>query len=86
MANHKSAKKRARQTITRTARNRARTSGARTVLKAIRLAISENDKKVATELLPKVQAKLRKLAQTGIIKLNTAARKTSRLASQINGL
>ncbi|ATH08847.1 30S ribosomal protein S20 [Halobacteriovorax marinus] len=86
MANHKSAKKRARQTIVRTARNVQRKSATRNALKAIRSAIESNDKATATGLLAKTQKLLARLAKHGVIKPNAAARKTSRLASQINNL
>lgn len=86
MANHKSAAKRARQTITRTARNRVVTSETRTAVKKIRAAIEEKDKATATTLLGKVQRQLALMAKNGIIKTNTAGRKTSRLTSQVNSL
>ncbi len=86
MANHKSAKKRIRQTVVRSERNQSQTSEARTAIKAVRQAIAKNDKGTAQELFPQTQKLLSKLAQTGIIKKNTAARKTARLIRQINGL
>ena len=86
MANHKSAAKRARQTITRTARNRVVTSEARTAVKKIRAAIDEKDKATATSLLGKVQRHFAIMAKNGIIKTNTAGRKTSRLTNQVNSL
>ena len=86
MANHKSAAKRARQTITRTARNRVLTSETRTVIKKIRAAIEGKDKAVASTLLPIAQEQFDLMAKKGIIKSNTAGRRTGRLASQINSL
>ena len=86
MANHKSAKKRARQTIVRTERNVERKSATKNVVKAIRTAIDAKDKETASGLLVKTQKLLARLAKHGVIKHNTAARKTSRLASQINSL
>ncbi len=86
MANHKSAKKRARQTITRTARNKADRSEVRSAIKKIRAAISENNKEAAKELLPKTQGLLRKLAKKGVIKVKNASRITSRLHTQTNSL
>tara|TARA_Y100000590_G_scaffold459130_1_gene615445 strand:- start:90460 stop:90720 length:261 start_codon:yes stop_codon:yes gene_type:complete len=86
VANHKSAAKRARQTITRTKRNRVITSETRTVIKKIRAAISEKNKEAATALLGSVQRQLDVMSKKGIIKPNSAARRTGRLASQINSL
>ena len=86
MANHKSAKKRIRQTKKRTARNRAATSATRTALKKVRIALSENKKEEALKLFPEAQGLLARLAGKGVIKKNNAARKTARLAGQIANL
>lgn len=83
MANHKSAKKRARQTIVRTERNKTRRTQAKNSLKAIRSAIANNEKDTATKLLTATQSILGKLSKLGVIKPNKAARITSRLATQI---
>ena len=84
MANHKSSEKRAKQDIKKNAVNKMNESKAKTAIKKVRDAITAGDKKTAATLLTAAQAELRKLAKTGVVKLNTAARKTSRLASQIN--
>ncbi len=86
MANHKSAKKRAKQAIKRTLVNKTKTSRVRTMVKNLRAAISENNKEKALELAPKTQSLLNKLAKSGVIKRETAARKTSRLAQQVAAL
>ena len=86
MANHKSSEKRARQDIKKNLKNKVNESKTKTAVKKVRDALVAGDKKVALEALKNAQAELRKLAKTGVIKLNTAARKTSRLASQINTL
>lgn len=86
MANHKSSEKRARQDIKKNLKNKVNESKTKTAVKKVRDALVTGDKKVALEALKTAQAELRKLAKTGVIKLNTAARKTSRLASQINTL
>lgn len=86
MANHKSSEKRARQDIKKNLANKVNESKTKTAVKKVRDALTAGDKKVAVEALKNAQAELRKLAKTGVIKLNTAARKTSRLASQINNL
>lgn len=86
MANHKSSEKRAKQDIKKNLANKVNESKGKTAIKKVRDAITAGDKKGAAELLKSAQAELRKLAKTGVIKLNAAARKTSRLASQVNGL
>ena len=86
MANHKSAKKRARQTIAKNAINTEKRSAAKNLVKKVRDAIANKDKTTALELLPKTQKLLDRLAKHGILKPNAAARKTSRLASQANEL
>ncbi len=86
MANHKSSEKRAKQDIKKNLKNKVNESKTKTAVKKVRDALVAGDKKVALEALKNAQAELRKLAKTGVIKLNTAARKTSRLASQINTL
>ncbi len=84
MANHKSAKKRAKQSIVRNERNTARKSGVKSAIKKLRTAITEGNKQTAGELLVSAQKLLARLAKTGVIKHNAAARKTSRLADAVN--
>ncbi len=55
-------------------------------MKAIRSAIETKDKATASGLLAGTQKLLARLAKSGVIKQNTAARKTSRLASQVSKL
>lgn len=86
MANHKSSEKRAKQDIKKNLVNKVNESKTKTAVKKVRDAITAGDKKAAAAVLKTAQAELRKLAKTGVIKANTAARKTSRLASQINNL
>ncbi len=86
MANHKSAKKRALQTVKKTERNKARKSEVKSAMKKIRQAIEAKDRTKAGELLPQVQKLIGKLWNAGIIKKNTAARSTSRLAQQVKKL
>jgi small subunit ribosomal protein S20 len=86
VANHKSSEKRAKQDIKKNLVNKTNESQMKTSVKKVRDAVTAGDKKTAAELLKSAQAELRKLAKTGVIKLNTAARRTSRLAAQVNGL
>lgn len=83
MANHKSSVKRIRQTATRRLHNRYY---AKTMRNAVRKLRATTDKAVATELLPKVQKMLDKLAKTHIIHKNKAANIKSSVARHVNGL
>jgi len=86
VAHHKSAKKRIRQTATRTALNKSQTSKVRSLIKSLKLAISESNKEAATAKLNETQSLLRRLAKKGVIKLGQASRRTSRLHKQVNSL
>lgn len=86
MAHHKSAKKRIRQTVTKTLRNKIQISETRTAIKAIQVAITEGKKEEASKMLPHLQSLFGKLQQKGILKKNTAARRTSRLVKQVTKL
>ena len=86
MAHHKSAKKRIRQTVTKTLRNRVQRTQNRTIVKAFRSAVSENNKELATQLLTKAQSNLASLAKKGVIKAKAAATKTAKLAKAVNSL
>ena len=83
MANHKSSVKRIRQTATRRLHNRYY---AKTMRNAVRKLRATTDKAVATELLPKVQKTLDKLAKTNILHKNKAANIKSSVARHVNGL
>jgi small subunit ribosomal protein S20 len=85
VANHKSSEKRAKQDIKKNLANKANESKMKTAVKKVKDAIVAGDKTAAAELFKSAQAELRKLAKTGVIKLNTAARRTARLASAVNG-
>ena len=86
MAHHKSAKKRIRQTVRRTAVNRARTSRVRSHIKKVETAIASGDKKAAEAALKEAQPAFQRGAVKGVIHRNMAARKLSRLSSRIKKL
>ena len=86
MANHKSAAKRARQTIQKTARNSQRKKTIRTFEKKLRSAISEKKKDDALKLLVTYTSKIDKAAQKGIIHKSNASRKVGRVAKQVAAL
>ena len=81
MANHKSALKRIRQNEVRRTRNRYYHKTARTALKVLR---NEEDKKAATEQLPKVISMLDKLVKKNIIHKNKASNLKSKLTKHVN--
>ncbi len=86
MANHKSSEKRAKQTVKKNTRNKLQKSVFKTVQKKVLAAIAEGKKAEALGLLKTLQSAASKLASKGIIKKENAARKTSRLTSQVNKL
>ena len=86
MAHHKSALKRIRQDEVKTARNKARISRIRTFIKRVDVAIEAKDHKKAMEALKGAQAEIMRGVSKGVIKLNTASRKISRLNAQIKAL
>ena len=83
MANHKSAIKRIRQTITKTLRNKYQHKTTRNAVRDLR---SSTDKKVAAEMLPKVSSMLDKLAKKNIIHKNKAANLKSSLTKHVAAL
>ena len=83
MANHKSSKKRIRQTKTRTLHNRYY---AKTMRNAVRKLRAVTDKEEAVKMYPMVQKMLDKLAKTNIIHKNKASNLKSKLALNINKL
>ncbi|MDR0766712.1 MAG: 30S ribosomal protein S20 [Odoribacteraceae bacterium] len=83
MANHKSAKKRIRQTEKRRLHNRYYAKTARNAMKKLRLL---TDKESAVALLPRVVSMLDKLAKKNIIHKNKAANLTSKLTLHVNKL
>ena len=57
---------------------------AKTAIKRVRIAIEAKNKEKAMEYLVEAQSRLARLAKAGVIKLNSATRRTSRLAQQIS--
>ena len=86
MANTASARKRIRQTATRTARNVARRSRMRTFVKKVETAITSGDKTAATAALRSAQPEMQRASGKGVIHANTVARKLSRLSARIKAL
>jgi small subunit ribosomal protein S20 len=86
MAHHKSAKKRIRQTETRTAVNRARVSRLRTFVKKVETAIESGSSDDAKAAFQAAQPELHRGVAKGILHRNTVARKLSRLSARIKAL
>jgi len=86
MAHHRSAKKRIRQTAKRTAVNRARTSRIRTYIKKVEQALASGDHDAAEGALRVAEPEIRRGVGKGVLKLNTASRRISRLARKVNHL
>ena len=86
MANHQSAKKRIRQTVVRTERNKGHMSALRTFVKRVEQAIASGKKDIAQEAFKLAQPLLVKGAKRGLLHANAASRKISRLATKIKSL
>ena len=83
MANHKSAKKRAKQSQVRRMRNRSVKTSLKTLEKKVRAA-KEAGEDAKDELMRQTQSALHKAAKKGIIHKKTASRKISRLSKLVN--
>ena len=86
MANHFSALKRARQTETRSTRNRANTSRLRGALRELRESIAKGDKAAAEQTYRATVSALDKAIQKGTLHENTASRYKSRLSARLSAL
>ena len=86
MANHVSALKRARQTVTRTTANRVNKSRVRKALRALREAIAKGDSAMVTDQFNKTVSALDKSVQKGVLHDNTASRYKSRLHARVKAL
>ena len=83
MANIKSAIKRIRRISKQTAVNKVRKSKYKNALKKMKLLIEDKKKSEALKFLPKLNSELMKVAKTGIIKKQNAARNVSRITRKI---
>jgi small subunit ribosomal protein S20 len=86
MANTVSSLKRARQTITKTAINRANKTKLRNTLRALREAIATGDKKGLIELYRTTVSVLDKSVQKGVLHKNTASRYKGRLNARVKAV
>jgi len=86
MADHKSSKKRIRQTARRNEVNGARRSSIRTFIKKVETAITAGDKSAAQDALKAAQPLMMRGAQKGVFHKNTMSRKVSRLSASIKAI
>jgi small subunit ribosomal protein S20 len=86
LANHKSAVKRARQSLRRRAINAKSLSEIRTWEKKLRASLGQKDKKASEALLVTFMSKIGKAAKKGRLRTQTASRRISRMSKQIAAL
>lgn len=83
MANIASARKRARQSIVRNARNASQRSMVRSIIKKVVKAVESKDKAAAEAAYKEMVPVLDRYADRGLIHKNKAARHKSRLVAHI---
>jgi small subunit ribosomal protein S20 len=86
MANHVSSLKRSRQTVVKTAVNRANKSKLRGTLRSLREAIAKGDHADATAQYRATASILDKSVQKGVLHKNTASRYKSRLNARVKAV
>jgi small subunit ribosomal protein S20 len=86
LASHPSAVKRARQNEKRRIRNLHVRSTVKSVVKAVSLAVEENDAEGAQKALSKAIPLIKKARSKGVFHKNTSSRKISRLTRKIASL
>ena len=83
MANSRQARKRIRQTVKRTERNKARRSRIRTYVKLANEAIAGGNAEAAMAALRDAQSELDRGVTKGVVRRNTASRTVARLNARI---
>jgi small subunit ribosomal protein S20 len=86
MADHYSALKRARQTVTKTTQNRTNKSRLRTALRSLREAIAKGDKAEAQKAYSVTVSVVDKGVQKGVLHKNTASRYKARLNKRVKAV
>ena len=86
MAHTVQAKKRIRQLLKHTDNNRMRMSRIRTYMRNVEQAIDSGDKPAAQEALKAFQPEIMRGVTKGVLHLNMAARRISRLNKRIKAL
>ena len=83
MAHHRSAKKRIRQTEKRTVVNRSRMSRIKTFVRKVEDALAKGDVGMAQAAFREAEPELRRGITKGVLHINTASRKISRLSRRV---
>ena len=83
MANTKSAKKAARQSVRRAKINKARRSRLRTAVRKVEEAIAAGDRRGALAAMAEAEPAIIRAAQKSVVHRNAARRKVSRLTHRI---
>jgi small subunit ribosomal protein S20 len=86
VAHHRSAKKRIRQTAKRTAVNRSRMSRIKTFVRKVEDALAKGDASLAQAAFRDAEPEIRRGITKGVLHLNTASRKISRLSRRVKAL
>ena len=86
MANTPSARKRIRQTEKRTAVNKSRVSRIRTFIRKVETAVASGDHEAARAAFQEAEPEIRRGVTKGLLHLNTASRKISRLSTRVKAL
>jgi small subunit ribosomal protein S20 len=86
MANTKSAKKAARQTVRRTEVNKGRRTRLRSSVRKVEEAIASGNKDAAAAALKEAEPVIARSAQKGTVHRKTASRKVSRLAKRVGAM
>jgi small subunit ribosomal protein S20 len=86
VAHHRSAKKRIRQTAKRTAVNRSRMSRIKTFVRKVEDALAKGDVSLAQAAFRDAEPEIRRGITKGVLHLNTASRKISRLSRRVKAL
>ena len=86
MAHHKSAKKRIRQTVKKTERNRYYRTRLKNIVKAVREAVEAGDHEKAVAAFAVANRQLHHFVSKGFLKKQAASRKVSRLHKLVNSM
>jgi small subunit ribosomal protein S20 len=86
MANIKSSKKRAKQSVKRAAINHSRLTQVRGAVKSVEVAIASGKKDEAAAALKAAQPEMMRGVSRGVVLKNTMARKMSRLSARVKAL
>jgi len=86
MANIKSARKRARQSLKRREHNMSLRTAVRTAIKNVKKAVAAGDQKAAAQILSRSASVLDRGAAKGVLHSNAANRHKSRLAHAVKAM